>query len=1307
MSSPIQAGSRLLPFNRETPGSWQIWESFWTAFLNSSPLLPWPGTPTVFKKVLLAEKWGAPGGSQDGIDIRAEMDDGTILAIQCKDSRRYDPKKAKAAMNKAEREFKDASAYFLVLTQLDVPLTLRKEADRRGNWRVVGRDTLSDWFLSGKFLPPSEQKQLVDDFFGRAEMRRLFPISGDELLITPPSFFQRKNLIRHDGELHGDQSIQLAEALATRMANALRPRVSVLIAAGGQGKTRLLKAVADLLASKHPERNVLFQNDSADKQAEDYGLRADVFSGTAIFIDDAHRLENLRARLLERVSKTSDATLLIAARPNSLEALRKKLRESGFSEEDWIEEQVPVLGFRDRMSIASELLQNQNGELAKWLAEQSKDCLLVCTVGAELFASGQIGDFLIGSLDFKQRVFGHLVESSLFSLFQDDPKARELAECLLRITAVAGPLRTNDEILRKIAKLAHCPPFQIERLLPQLQQTGLIRLSRGSISVIPDLLADHLVYDSAYGEGRMPTLIRDVITAFGSHGLANLFSSLGEAEWRARQESKSESYLDELWLAVEELLQDPDDDRIFAFLESWKKFAIFQPERTLALAEIIRGHELERLEKGRPEIRYGGVRYDSISMHLRKLPEILSPVAVYHPDSREEALDLLWDIGLTQKDGDLTVGNPTAWNVIIQTASYGTWATGGPEGVLKWLKKWAKRKEGRCSLVKGEPFLSDISSQWFSSKFRDSTVEFRIFQKMAARTNSVNGFRDDVLNWISSEVITTGENPSWSAFRSLQAAGRLKVRRVDPETNTVSIERPMAEGVLSLLHKILESSQNDFFRCEIWRYASEKTAEESREENSIDWKGLRKLVSTDLGFKLVRIASGFAIHEWRLERLATTEDSKDYETSKRWWAEFASVTARELRAAQVDVSVSLEVIAKANSSLVNFGHRPMWDHLAEAWSASFLSERRSVIEELFKSPGHGLVPCLGYFIGLTSETDNEEAESLTLQALTHTDNRIREAALKRLSRRDVKYRMRIGERLRKMAASDDRSIIAGMVRFISWNQYEATPYFDEVLGSLNGKALSTEDLMQIGEAIASLIEYSKHEVSKELLSAIFERLKSEIDLNKALSDHTRSILHSTFPHEMYDVYLSRVRQGVGLPWALDDWALRELAKDSDFPSLSQNLLRETLEANEDLFYLFRELFDVAVALVKPSFAGDLLLAELENRSLEKIVELTGSGHGSVVYDSPKFLRQLLGKINSLPTREAIKLNRRLVYLAGPNSWSSSGGKIDKECLWARERASALAEEFRSDPLLREFFLTIIDHQDDTFRNFSRPHPDNE
>lgn len=1296
MSLPTQAGSRLLPFNRDEPGSWQRWENFWVDFLNAEPLLPWPGEPTVFKRVKVAEKYGVAGGAQDGIDIRAYMDDGMILAVQCKDYARLDLGKCKTAMNKAEKEFAGTQVFLLVLTEKEVSAELQKEADRRGNWQVIGRDTFSSWFLAGKFLPPSEQKRLVRRHFGELWIRELFPLPSDDFLISTERFFKQKNLICHDAQLQGEATRALAESLATDMCGS-GPRVAILTATGGQGKTRLLKTVAEFVEERSPQRNVRFQNDSADSASEDYGMRAEDFLNISIFIDDAHRLENLRSRLLRHISSNESATLLIAARPNSLESLKRKLLETGFTESDWKEYPLPKLGFEDRRAIATELLGGGNAELASWLAEQSKDCPLICTVGADLFHKGGLRRDLIGSADFKRRVLDHLMDSSLESLFPSDGAKKERAEQALRILSMLNPIEGNDGLFKQIARLAGCNSWDIDRLIPQLESAGLLRSSRSKIRVVPDLLADHLVYDTAYGEGRMPSLVRELISLPIQDAFANLFGNLAEAEWRAKQEGNAEAYLDGMWENLKELLRDPDNQRIFGLLNDWRKIAIFQPVRTLELARILLDHEAARVAAGIAEVRHKGFRYDSISLHLGKLPDLLAPVAMHHGAHRLAAFDLLWEIGCV-KDGPIKAQHdlPAAWQTISRTAFLANWKKRGPQDAFEWLKPWARQPDGGELLESGRTFLSKVASQWFEHRLNRRWSEVQAIQAYPAE---IAEFRNEVLSWIETEIVPTGIGPIWASLPVILAAGFLCAEaKAADDCESASL----AATAQRILWRILALHDDPFLRLAIWQYLSKRVADEERDEWKSEWMDLRESVTIDLPFQLARLASSYDIQEWNHERMQKWETDQDYDTSLEWWVNLASTTIREIRQRHPLIRETMELIDQVNNSLGRCRQLARWDIIAEAWSKQFPEERRGVLDELMANPEHALVSCLGFFLGLRGETDCEIAEEHTISALAHDDDRVRRAALQRLSWRDVKERERIAKYLNGMAGSDDPEVAAAAASFVSWNRSQATPYLDGVLLALNVGVLSTSDLVGVAETITHLTKQAKHRFSPELLQSFFHRLEKEEDINEVLPDHVLSVFHAEFPVDMFRVHLNRIRAKKYLPFFLDDWFLSGLPEhlgNPAFEKIAKELFDETIHADEDLFRQLSQLFDLSVARVSPMLAAELLASELrkqsrESQTLVRIVDLTGAGHGSVVYDAPDLTRELLKEINLLPIAEAKGLRDQLVFGAVPHSWSSTGEGIDEEYLWAKDRAGQLAEHYRSDPLLRDFYLAIVKNQED-------------
>lgn len=87
-----------------------------------------------------------------------------------------------------------------------------------------------------------------------------------------------------------------------------------------------------------------------------------------------------------------------------------------------------------------------------------------------------------------------------------------------------------------------------------------------------------------------------------------------------------------------------------------------------------------------------------------------------------------------------------------------------------------------------------------------------------------------------------------------------------------------------------------------------------------------------------------------------------------------------------------------------------------------------------------------------------------------------------------------------------------------------------------------------------------------------------------------------------------------------------------------------------------------------------------------------------MYDSPDLALALIDRIRALPAAEARDLRSRLVWLATPHSWGTVDGEVRSAYRWARDLAAAKEEEYRSEPLLREFFSEVRKDQDALFEN---------
>jgi hypothetical protein len=188
---------------------------------------------------------------------------------------------------------------------------------------------------------------------------------------------------------------------------------------------------------------------------------------------------------------------------------------------------------------------------------------------------------------------------------------------------------------------------------------------------------------------------------------------------------------------------------------------------------------------------------------------------------------------------------------------------------------------------------------------------------------------------------------------------------------------------------------------------------------------------------------------------------------------------------------------------------------------------------------------------------------------------------------------------------------------------------------------------------------------------------------------------------MFRLYLNRIRKDRSLPWDLGACTLDGLKNHPDYESMAKEVFEEAIVSEGSRGHGVRKLFDASVARVRPELAANLLHQELDKIPLEKAINLTGCGNGSLVYEVPVFAQELLKKIAKEPFAIATELRSKLIYCAIPHSWGSIGGEIDPEYLWAKDSATKLAEEFRSDPILHRFYRDIALNQDELFASERR------
>jgi hypothetical protein len=184
-----------------------------------------------------ASLYGGRGHKQYGIDILVTNDGMTLATGQCKRHRDFGPAKVRKAVCEVTIA---APKHYLFLSRHTATPAARAEAREHASWELWDGEDISRYIRD---LPREQSVRMVDTYFpGHRESFLGIPAPGPWLL--PEEYFDvaRATIFNHEWNLAGRQS-QLAQLVAA--AYGADATLAVATGAGGTGKTRLLKALAD------------------------------------------------------------------------------------------------------------------------------------------------------------------------------------------------------------------------------------------------------------------------------------------------------------------------------------------------------------------------------------------------------------------------------------------------------------------------------------------------------------------------------------------------------------------------------------------------------------------------------------------------------------------------------------------------------------------------------------------------------------------------------------------------------------------------------------------------------------------------------------------------------------------------------------------------------------------------------------------------------------------------------------------------------------------------------------------------------
>lgn len=701
-----------------------------------------------------ASRYGGRGHKQYGIDVLVTADGTNLATGQCKRHRQFGPAAVKKAIDEVTIT---APNNYLFLSRNTATPAARAETGKHASWELWDGEDISRYIRD---LPSEQAVRIVDTYFpGHRESFLGILAPGPWLL--PEEYFDvvRATIFNHEWSLVGRQN-QLTQLIDS--AYATDTTLAIIIGAGGVGKTRLLKALADAAPAA---TQVRILSGDARVSAADFELLPHEASLTVI-IDDAHELTEVTGIVSGIWRRNANAKIVFATRPYGRRSLLEELARRGLLPMSHTEVELADLDFDDATALAREALGGEASEAATLrLTALTLDSPLATVVGGVLIRQGQLDP---SALEQDDNVRFHIMRGFRDALVNDeratDPPTRN---AVINAIAALQPFRTNNPTAREsLSAIVGKPYDELHTHLNSLENAGILRRRRESLRIVPDLLGDVILTEAAFDDvGSMSTgyleRIEQLVTGSVSE---HLFINVSRIDWQVRKKNDgAPSLADSLWDAFFTRVKTSDliDRRDLS--KTLAQVAYFQPERVLAATRWLIDNPTDRLDGEHAAWRsFFSSDYSSV---LHALPPALKLAAI-NTDTLPEALNQLWD--LAQRDERPVKQNPEhALRVLRELAEFGVakpiWFI---DQIVDIATSWFANTQQLSPFEALEPMLA---TEGEDSHFRDHTISFRPY---SLNPQSVTRVRQRVINLAFEEISSTDLRRSGAAAKFLQSALR-------------------------------------------------------------------------------------------------------------------------------------------------------------------------------------------------------------------------------------------------------------------------------------------------------------------------------------------------------------------------------------------------------------------------------------------------------------------------------------------------------------------------------------------------------
>jgi hypothetical protein len=1257
---------------------------------------------------------GAGPSGQRGIDIKATTETGAVWAFQCKHyTTGFTVAQTKAAITKATEEFPAAARYFLFLSGEPSP-DVHQQVEQHERWEIWGGSELSVRFFNE--VDRSKQIEILQRIFPNRSsdlINRLYPLR-DDLLISAEGFFKiwinPDRIFHHRAQLVGRQDVLLSLHTLIRDPSV---QAIILPAAGGVGKTRLLRALGETFSTEHPAQHLFFIDSEARPDIGSNILRAAREGELVVVQDDAHRTESLRSDIVASLVE-KNGKMVFATRPHAVDALTSWLTRVGVDAgRIRVLPSLPSLNREDRVALARECLPANAQEWAEPLADWAKGCTLVITVGAALIAQGKFNPQTAWTSEVFQRAVFDRLESESFADAIEKTKV-PLARDILRLLAALAPW--NEQVLpldRMMVILDGCTIRDFQEIFDRLREARLLVQTRQGWRVIPDLFADHLVYRGCYGDdGKLTDFARRLQQGLATNASATIMRNLAEAEWQAQLDNSNiESLLEPFWRQVQDDFVATNFHDRSQILKTWARFSVLQPDRSLRFARLALDSTTAPPAPANFLFNEFSESMYSYKAVLAALPPLLEPIATYHADFRCAALDLLWDAHMRQDnvdenaaDGPLSaIGNAAKFRVRHPVEA--------SQAIIDWLAAKLQGPDAGKFCDQPSPALAVILKPVFEHEVEDSFSDGQTFtfRNYPLSVENTRGVRTSALKTLQDLVIPRGEIATLNALSVLDAAIGVVRLRVTKEA-AAQFEGPWLQerrSALTIIEHLVSGDQSPRVLFRIYRLLRPLAIRDPQLEFRTDCAHVLAKIPDSAGLRLTRILLSNAWSEFFHD--TPHEEASVSEAEKRVmdeWQSLVNAVAADIIAQHTTTGSLISFLNDTVADYCRVGTPPHCWELLNAVARAQPELAANCVDELLAANKTLVDP---WWTALFAGQWRFPDERLIgwVRKVFSADNIARYRAL--LS---ILGWVGMGEIPAEVLAEvaiwsrrlDDAALETAL-ESLRWRDGRKASIYDTILNNLDLPALSGKSLTRLANALSNATDFKAFPLTGDFVIRFIRELGRVDQLEDYEERPFIRQLSKLEPRAFFDMLVKRIQEAETYRAAGQkfdplrigaSFPLTELPKVPDYPSLARNLFDMLRAADAKPRSWWRLLFQNAVLCVSPlglEFMKEWLpMVQTADELVDFIRTLHFEG-SMIIFREPAFVRAILIRARQLAPTDFERLRWSLGNTASPQIRGYIGHQLEPEFQYYREEAAKALSIHERNSELAAFYREIVRNED--------------